>query len=167
MEEHIPDNPHQVALRPAQADDEPFLLDVYAGTRADELAAWGWDAAQQLAFLRMQFTVQRRAYEMQYGEASHDIILFKDKEAGRIMVNRTEQEILLVDIALLPQYRNYGIGSSLIKDLCAEAASKDLPVRLQVLKSNTAAARLYERLGFSMTGDSGIHFEMEWCPHRP
>ena len=48
-----------VTLRPACADDEGFLLALYASTRQDEMAAWGWDAAQQEMFLRMQFLAPR------------------------------------------------------------------------------------------------------------
>jgi ribosomal protein S18 acetylase RimI-like enzyme len=61
----------------------------------------------------------------------------------------------------LPEHRGSGIGASLIRDLCAEAAAKGLPLLLQVFKSNPAA-RLYERLGFYRTGESPTHFQMEW-----
>lgn len=164
MEERKSDNKLQVTLRPVREDDEPFLFDVYASTRAEEMAAWGWNPAQQEAFLRMQFNIQRRGYEMQAANADHHIIIVKDQRAGRIMVNRTDQEIHLVDIALLAQYRNYGVGTSLIKDLCAEAESKGLPVQLEVLKLNSAAERLYRRLGFSLMGESGSHLQMAWLP---
>jgi ribosomal protein S18 acetylase RimI-like enzyme len=153
-----------VTLRPIAPEDEEFLLRVYSSTRSDEIAVWGWNQAQQEAFLRMQFTVQQRAYEMQYGEADHHIILFQDQQVGRILISRMDHYILLVDIAVLPQYRNKGIGTLLIKELCAEAARKDVSVRLQVLKSNGAAARLYERLGFSMTGEDSIYLQMERRP---
>lgn len=32
---------------PSQREDEPFLFEVYASTRRDEVAAWGWDLSQQ------------------------------------------------------------------------------------------------------------------------
>lgn len=149
-----------ITLRPVIPDDEPFLLEIYTNTRPD-VAEWGWDAAQQEAFLRMQFDLQRRAFAMQSPEAEHQIILLEDQQIGRIIILRTDQQIRLSDIALLPQHRNKGIGASLIKDLCAEAAQSNLPVRLQVLKSNPAL-HLYERLGFIRIGESATHFQMEW-----
>jgi ribosomal protein S18 acetylase RimI-like enzyme len=153
-----------ITLRPVLPDDEPFLLEMYAGTRPD-VAEWGWDAAQQEAFLRMQFDLQQRAWAMQSPEAKHQIILLGDRQIGRIITLRTDQQIRLSDIALLPQHRNNGIGASLIKDLCAEAAQSGLPVQLQVLKSNPAL-RLYERLGFLRIGESSTHFQMEWRADR-
>ncbi|MBC7910544.1 MAG: GNAT family N-acetyltransferase [Pyrinomonadaceae bacterium] len=149
-----------VTLRPVEAGDQQFLFEVYAGTRRAELDAWGWDAAQQDAFLKMQFMAQHRAYEAQYPEADHSIILLDDQPIGRLFVARSSEWIQLTDIALLPAHRNHGIGAQLIRDLLDEAAKAGLPVRLQVLKNNPAA-QLYERLGFRNTGESGMHFEME------
>jgi ribosomal protein S18 acetylase RimI-like enzyme len=152
-----------VTLRPVEAGDQQFLFEVYAGTRRAELDAWGWDAAQQDAFLKMQFMAQHNAYDMQYTEADHSLILLDDQPIGRLLVARSSEWIHLVDIALLPAHRNRGIGAQLIKDLLDEAATAGLPVRLQVLKNNPAA-ELYERLGFRKTGESGMHFQMERPP---
>jgi ribosomal protein S18 acetylase RimI-like enzyme len=98
---------------------------------------------------------------MQYPDAEHRVVLLSDRPVGRLIVVRGDREILLADIALLPEFRNAGIGARLIKDLCAEAADAGLPVKLQVLKFNRAA-RLYERLGFHLTGENQTHFQMEW-----
>ena len=151
-----------VKLRSVEPDDEPFLFRVYASTRAAEMAAWGWDQAQQEAFLRMQFLTQQLSYRAQFPGADHRIIMVEDQPAGRILVARTDKEILLVDIALLAEYRNAGIGTGLIRDLQAEAARAGAPVHLHVLKTNPAAARLYERLGFQATEDDGVYLQMKW-----
>jgi ribosomal protein S18 acetylase RimI-like enzyme len=153
-----------VTLRAAVPEDEPFLFNVYASTRADEMAAWGLDAAQQEAFLRMQFRAQQATYGMQYEAADHRIIMRDHEPVGRILVNRTEEEFLLVDIALLAEYRNAGIGSQLVRDLQREAAQAGVPVNLHVLRSNVAAARLYERLGFKGVGGDSVYAQMRWLP---
>lgn len=142
-------------------DDEAFLFEVYASTRQDEVAAWGWAPAQQEAFLRMQFMAQHRSYGMQYPDADPRIIEQQGQRAGRILVARTEREIVLVDIALLPAFRNQGLGTALIKELQAEAAAAGQTLRLHVLKGSPAY-RLYERLGFVMTADNSMHYGMEW-----
>ena len=150
-----------LSLRPAGTGDEVFLFQVYAGVRREEVAAWGWDPAQQNAFLRMQFALQQRGYAAAYPEAGHWLIVCDHEPAGRLIVLRTEQEIRLVDISLLTEFRRRGIGSTLIRELIDEARTAGKPLRLQVMKSNPAA-RLYERLGFSITGDMGIYLQMEW-----
>jgi ribosomal protein S18 acetylase RimI-like enzyme len=150
-----------ISLRPVTSEDEAFLYEVYASTRRAEMAAWGWDPAQQDAFLKMQFRAQHQAYEMEDEGTDTKLILLEGKPVGRLVVSRTKDEILLTDIALLTEYRSSGIGTALIKDLFDEATGAGKPVRLHVLKNNRAI-RLYERLGFKTTGEHGMHFQMEW-----
>jgi ribosomal protein S18 acetylase RimI-like enzyme len=111
----------------------------------------------------MQFKAQRQYYLQEYPSAEYHIIQRDGVDIGRRIVNRAGGEILLMDIALLPEYRNGGIGTALIRDLMAEAEQTDRPLRLHVEFFNRAL-RLYERLGFSKIGDVSVYFEMEWRP---
>ena len=146
-------------LREATADDEPFLLEVYASTRLQELEPFGWDDNQKRAFIRMQFLARERTYP----RGDNRIILLNGRPIGRMLVDRSETGVLLRDIALLTEYRNAGIGSRLIQGLMKEAASAGQPIRLHVLASSPAV-RLYERLGFRRSGDDGAYLEMKWIP---
>jgi len=152
-----------ITLRPVINGDQEFLFEVYACTRRDEVSAWGWDPAQQDAFLRMQFTAQSRSLEMSHENVSHDIILDEGEPIGRLLVTRKSEEIRLIDIALLPAARGRGIGATLIRNLLDEGDSRDLPVRLEVVKGNPATL-LYERLGFVKTGENDFRIQMERRP---
>ena len=135
-------------------------MEVYASTRFEELEGTGWDDNQKLAFIRMQFLARERSYP----EVDSKIILLNGQPAGRMLVDRDDAAILLRDIALLPEYRNAGIGSRLVQDLMNEAASVGKPIRLHVL-STSPAVRLYERLGFCRTStDPAAYLEMKWVP---
>src|ERR1700754_2284345 len=103
-----------VSLRAVGPDDERFLFELYASTRSEEVAAWGWNDAQREAFLKMQFNAQQQHYRFQYRGADHRIILADGERAGRLYVWRDEAQTLLVDIALLPVYRGAGIGTEVI-----------------------------------------------------
>jgi GNAT superfamily N-acetyltransferase len=141
--------------------DEPFLFELYTSTRAAELQSFGWDEAMQHTFLTMQWTAQQRSYAAQYPNADHRIIIFRNVRTGRILVSRTEAELHLIDLTLLPTCCNQGIGTTLLHDLQSEATAANKPLRLSVLKTNPAK-RLYERLGFITTGDNGLYDFMEW-----
>ncbi len=151
---------HRITVRPEQAQDEAFLFELYASTRQAELDAWAWPAAMRQSFLAMQFKASQSS-RASYPDAEYQIIRLDDTNIGRMIVHRTQDALHVVDIALLPQYRNSGVGSALLRRILGEAAAAQKPVRLQVLKGNRAAS-LYRRLGFVVTGESGLHLEMEW-----
>jgi len=150
-----------ITLRPVSADDLPFLCAVYASTREQELTAVAWDAAQKAAFLDMQFRAQHTYYLAHYPDAAFDVILINHQPAGRLYIDRATSEIRIVDIALLPEWCNRGIGSALINVLQGEAAAAGKPLRIHVERFNPAL-RLYERLGFRQIEDRGVYLFMEW-----
>src|SRR3954467_8533138 len=106
-----------VALRPALEADEAFLLEVYAGTRSDEMAQSGWDDSQQRAFIKLQFAAQRQHYRAYYPQGEHSLILLNETPVGRLYVARSPEEIRILDIALLAGHRHKGVGSRGIKAL--------------------------------------------------
>ncbi|MEI6914845.1 MAG: GNAT family N-acetyltransferase [Armatimonadota bacterium] len=160
----ITPEPLPVVLIPATPADEEFLLKVYASTREDELALVDWPQQAKDDFCAMQFRMQFADYQARYPDSSHDIILFDARPAGRIWVDRDTDEIRLVDIAILPEFRNSGIGKHLLEALIAESAAAGKPLRHMVFKFNQDALRFYERLGFNITNDTGMHFLMERLP---
>lgn len=164
MTEESPNNRRAIALRDVSPEDEAFIYAVYFSTRREEMTAWGWPEAQQEMFARMQFNVRRQSYRMQFPTAAEKIILCETERAGSLIVERSGGEIKLVDIALLPEYRGAGIGRAIIEGLFAEADAESKTVRLQVLRENEAARRLYERMGFSITNENEMYFSMERTP---
>lgn len=152
-----------VSLRSAAAEDEEFLYRVYASTRADEMALTDWTEAQKEAFLRMQSNAQRQSYLAQYPQAEYSVIAKDGAPIGRLIVDRTGRDLLLMDIALLPEYRNAGIGTRLIEELLDEADRTARPVRLHVETFNPAM-NLYKRLGFIETGELSFYHEMTRQP---
>jgi len=152
-----------ISLRPFRLDDQEFLYQLYASTRLHEIAGFGWPAAQQEMFLRMQFNAQYRSYEAAYGQAEHRIVEQDGKPVGRIMVQWQKDFALLVDIALLAEHRGRAIGGGLLSDLIQQCARKRVPLRLQVLKTNPAL-RLYRRLGFTTTAEDQMYIQMERQP---
>ena len=152
-----------ITLRPITLEDEGFLFRVYASTREEELAQTDWDDAQKEAFLKMQFYAQHKYYVEQFHKASFDVILLDGEPIGRLYLDRRKAELHIIDIALLPAYRNRGIGSTLLKAILAEGEQAGLFVSIYVEQFNPAL-RLYIRLGFRHNGENGVYYLMEWRP---
>jgi ribosomal protein S18 acetylase RimI-like enzyme len=154
-----------ITLRPITQADLPFLFTVYAAARAEELAQVDWDEAQKLAFLASQFNAQHHHYQTYYTTASFNVIESDGQPAGRFYIDRWPSEIRIVDIALLPAYRQLGIGSELLRQTQAEGAHTHKRVSIHVEKYNPAY-RLYTRLGFEKIGETGVYDLLNWQPEQ-
>jgi ribosomal protein S18 acetylase RimI-like enzyme len=154
-----------VELRPVEPGDEPFLRRVYASTRAEELALVQWSEEQKAAFTAQQFAAQSAHYAQHYTGMSADVILLDGEPAGRLLVARWREEIRIVDIALLPEFRGRGAGSALLRALTAESDADGRQLSIHV-ERNSRALRLYERLGFSVAEDKGVYLLLERLPAR-
>lgn len=150
-------------LRPTTDADRELLLAVYASTRAEELDQVDWAPGAREAFLKMQFTAQDHEYRRHNPRGSFDVIEVDGRPAGRLYVDRRPGDLRIVDIAVLPEFRNRGVGRRLIEQLQAQAAAEGRIVSVHVEAHNRAAA-LYERLGFALAEDLGVYRRMEWTP---
>lgn len=150
---------HHITLRPVTSEDFGFQLSLYGNTRKEELDQVEWAPGQREAFLEMQFNAQTAHYREHFPRASWQIIQCDGLDIGRLLLNRDEKEILIVDIALISEYRNQGIGTALLTDLLVEADADGKPVVLRVEFFNPVS-RLYERMGFHPTREMGIYREM-------
>lgn len=147
----------------AKADDDDFMYRVYASTRADEFAALGLPEPMLASLLRMQFQAQRHSYALQYPTAAWRIVQYGGEKAGYWLTHDGTDALRLVYVALLPEYRNRGAGTELIRRLQRQANEQGKPLRLQV-PDNSPARRLYRRLGFRETGYDPPYVAMEWIP---
>ena len=153
-----------LTLRPVTAGDEEFLLSVYASTRADELGQAVWQEGQQDTFVKWQFDLQRREYDARFPDAQYNLILIDNNPAGRIWTGSDDEQIRLLDIALLPEFQNRGAGTLLLRRLISESERAGKPLRHMVFMLNSDAHRFYERLGFKIIEDLGAYRHMEWRP---
>ena len=152
-----------LSCRPESPDDEVFLHQVYASTRQEELDLTNWSQEVRKAFVDSQFQAMRRGYASQFPDGEFSIIMLGGQRVGRMVVDRGENVIHLVDIALLPEYRGQGIGSFYLSELAAEAARAQKVLRLHVFKGSRPW-RLYERLGFVKIDETGPYEHLEWRP---
>jgi ribosomal protein S18 acetylase RimI-like enzyme len=152
-------------LRPATEADTAFLLAVFTSTRMDELVITGWTDEQKAAFCQQQFTAQTSHYREHYPAAEYSIISANERPAGRLSIERWPQEIRIMEIALLPEFRAQGIGTYLLNYLMQEAVRTNRKLSIHVEKMNPAL-RLYTRLGFKLIKEVGIYLLMAIEPKQ-
>lgn len=149
-------------VRPATPDDDRFLRDVYCRNRRAEFAEVGWSDEALGLFLETQFRMRKSALAMQYADLESFVVEHQGKPVGSMLFSRGGSEVRLVDIAILPEDQGKGIGSAVITELQQLAADKRLTLVLHVDLVNPRARKLYEQMGFRVTGENSIQYRMEW-----
>ena len=157
--------PKQLAVttRPMTDDDSMLLFELYASSRADELSRSGWATPQQRSFFRMQAQNQERYFLRHHDHLDRRTICINGFSAGRLLVDRPDHAVTIVDLALLPAFRGRGVGSLLIRCLLEEAAEADLPVHVEMPKDSPSVAT-FMRLGFRSSDDLGDRWHLVWNP---
>ena len=166
------------SLRPLEKADEAFSFAVYASTRAAEMELVDWPQEQKNAFLQMQFNAQHQHYHLHYPLARWQVMEVEGRPpqgrrdttltgvqgaraAGRLVSDDAREDLcLIMDIALLPEYRGRGIGTAILHELLQAADRAGKTVMLHV-EPNNPALRLYQRLGFEISAKSGFYLEMK------
>jgi ribosomal protein S18 acetylase RimI-like enzyme len=152
-----------ITLTPVTSEDHDFLLRLYQSSRGDDLRELGWNEDRISEFLEIQHEAHQNFLATDHPNIVDQIVSLDGQPAGRLAVEERPDEIRLIDLALVPERRNHGLGTHLIQLVQEEARSARLPLRLQVIRFNRAVG-LFERLGFTRTSETGTHFQMEWNP---
>lgn len=150
-----------LSFRALSDADFDFIEQLYASTRAEEVAATGWPAEQQHAFLTQQHRAQHQHYQRTYNGAQWLIVMRDGAPIGRLYQVEWPAETRVIDIALVEHVRNRGYGQAILTDIMAAAGSARRAVTLHVDK-NSPARRFYARLGFSVAEDKGVHDLLRW-----
>ncbi|HET9033743.1 MAG TPA: N-acetyltransferase [Dokdonella sp.] len=154
-------------LRPLHAADLPWLRDLYASSRQEEMAVLAWPDEAKRAFLDQQFAAQHQHFLSHYPDAGFFAIEQRGRgPAGRLYLQSKARSHLLIDICLAPSMRGQGIGSALIRQCQIDAAALNRDMLLHVHCSNRGAQQLYLRLGFVSVENNGSHMQMRW-PAKP
>lgn len=86
-------------------------------------------------------------------------IIYNKKIIGSILIRKIDDGLLLDEIFIEKEYRNKGIGSSIIKDY---VLNNDYNIYLWVYKDNIKAFNLYKNLGFKIKEETDSRYYMEF-----
>ncbi len=144
----------ELNFRKAHANDSEFVFTVKkTAFRKYIEQVWGWDDSYQ-----------RERHNKEF--ASHDfrIIQFRGTDVGFLITSCTSDMLKVNQIYILPEYQGRGIGSACLTRIIDDANLEQKSVVLKVLKVNTRGIAFYQRLGFTIVGESTTHVQMERLP---
>jgi ribosomal protein S18 acetylase RimI-like enzyme len=155
--------PPSLALRPATDADAAFAQALYASTR-DDLRQLPLPPAQVAQLIAMQQRVHEAGQRAAWPNAEVMILEHAGAPAGRAVLDATGSDWRLVELAVLPALRGRGLGAALLAALQARARAHGASIGLAVLRTNTAALRLYQGAGFGIAGGNELQHQMAWKP---
>ena len=153
-----------ITFRAAEPSDEPFLRDLFAMTRTEALQLDTWPPLERQTIIDLQYRAQGMSYQSMYPDAEQRIILLDRNPAGQMIVWEGATEIRFVDIAVHPLYRRRGLAKAAVQEVLNESLQKQLPIRLQILRSNHASLALAESMGFVIDDESDAQWSLVYDP---
>ena len=141
----------ELSFRKAEANDSEFVFAVKKAAFQEYVEqVWGWDESYQRELHERRFTTQDLR-----------IIQFCGTDVGFLATSDTPDALNVNQIFILPEYHGKGIGSACLTRIIDDASLEQKSVTLKVLKVNTRAIALYQRLGFTIVGEDSIYFLMK------
>jgi GNAT superfamily N-acetyltransferase len=140
-----------ITFRQATEADAPLFYSVINQTMREFIVAtWGGWNEERVLRESLQDSTSRKAKVIQYN----------GQDIGVLLVNEEPSHFQLQQVYLLPPFQRKGIGTQLVSSLVKNASAVGKPLRLRVLKVNSAK-QFYEKLSFVVTGEDDEFFKME------
>jgi len=154
-----------IQLRPVEEKDTAFIEAVYRTTREAELNLTNWSEHQKNAFISMQAAAQHAEYKAKFPNVKFQVIIYNKKSAGRFYTAENENEIRLMEMTILPEFRGKGIAKELLQQSIERSNKIQKKLSCHVEASNPIL-KFYQRLGFVHLKNNGRYFYMEREPDK-
>jgi ribosomal protein S18 acetylase RimI-like enzyme len=142
------------------AGPDSLAYRLFASDKLAQFAAIGLPQPQAEQLVEMQWNGRNLTYAQQYPGAEDWVVSLMDGTAvGRYSLQKTAQGVRMIDLAILPEHRNCGIGTQVLQQVSGMIAATKGIFSLRVEKDNPAQ-RLYARLGFTAINEDELAYEM-------
>ncbi len=137
--------------RASDDDDYEALWRLHVDTMRDYVAAtYGWVHEDQEKIFRERWPNGR----------PQRVLVDRRNIVAAWRVEARADHIFLALVEVAPAHQNRRLGTAIVRRELAAARASHLPLKLTVMKRNPDARRLYESLGFVVSGETPTHFEM-------
>lgn len=106
-------------LRQSTMEDKEFIYNLkklVLKEYIDEI--WGWDEEYQ-----------RKDFEMYYNPVNNKIITCNNSDIGILETSEDNDEIHIIEIAILPEYQGNSIGTNVLKQIIDNSKATDKRVK--------------------------------------
>lgn len=148
---------HAIKLRQKSPGDTAVVHAIYnlAYREVVERQFGPWNQTEQDIFFKDAWDKQET-----------QVITYGGVVCGYVVITDQPDSIFVYELILSPDFQGKGIGTFILRELQNKATKLNRIVTLEVFLKNSDAKRLYERLGFTVTGSSDTHYQMQWSPKQ-
>jgi N-acetylglutamate synthase-like GNAT family acetyltransferase len=139
----------KLTYKKATEEDLEFLLWLRKQTMTEHLLHAGKEVNEENFIDRINYHFE-----------DAKIILLKDQKIGLLKIAENKTEIEILQIQIEPNHQNKGMGKEIIQSIIQKAFTKNIPVKLSVLKVNKAQ-NLYKTLGFEIYDENEYSYFMK------
>jgi len=151
-------------VRPEAAADEAFLFALHESVKGPELALLPVPGPMRRQLLEMQFRAMTMSYRSSFPAGRFEIITLDEAPIGRLITDDSRGGLHIAYIALLPEWRNRGIGTELMTSVLDKPRRLGSICEAIVAVDNQASLLLWSRLGFVERGRDDANIVLELRP---
>lgn len=151
---------HNLLLQKIKKSDEEILFEIFKAGRPDLFQFIEMDPSRNNPLLWQQFKLSQ-SYDSGQAEEERFLIRLGDEIVGKLYLRKKINCTEVVSIVILPQFRCRGIGTSLLRNIIADAFENNKNVELKVAWYNYEAKKLYEKLGFIEIENYIVYLKMQ------
>lgn len=148
-------------FRAATTEDEGFLFEVFCSAWEREALALP-DPALVRHFLRIQYISQQDRLGARFPRLGRHVVTDHGKPVGYLLLQATPASLQLVDLALLPAFRDAGLGTALCRELMRRCREDGRTLVVRVDRRSERAGGICERLGFRLVAVDDHDSYYEW-----
>ena len=153
-----------VGARSESVADQPFLFTLFKSVKGPEFALMPVGEPMRRQLLNMQYHAMITGYRAAFPAARFEVIVLNDEPIGRLITDRNPDWLHVVYIALLPEWRNRGIGTAVMTAVLDDPRSRGLRCEATLAVDNLPSLRLWSRLGFVERERNLTDVIVEWRP---
>ena len=90
-------------------------------------------------------------------------IIVENEIAGYVYYKEESKKLTVDVFTLLPKYRNFGLGTTIIQDFIKTADKKSKSIILDTFKTNPAK-KFYQKNGFEIVDENYFHYILQYIP---
>lgn len=148
-----------VVLRRETSADDRLLRDLQAEPTGRVLLM-PLDVREMICDMHLR--KDRRQLAVEHPRAEFHIVVLDGIDVGRVVLERSEQAVRVVDVTIHRDRRRRGIASAALRHVIAEAEARAVTIRVR--SDDQAVLALCRQLDFAPSADADGHVTMAHAP---